>query len=114
MSTLYVSHPSSLEHDTGPGHPERADRIRVLDRAFESEIFQMLHRELAPELDYEALLRVHPADYIERIKAATPTTGLIEIAEDVVMSPGTWEAIGMTYPSTNALSVDSYGRTNQK
>ncbi len=68
MSTLFVSHPSSLEHDTGPGHPERADRIRVLDRAFESEIFQMLHRELAPELDYEALLRVHPADYVARIK----------------------------------------------
>jgi acetoin utilization deacetylase AcuC-like enzyme len=109
VSTLYVSHPSSLEHDTGPGHPERADRIRVLDRAFESEIFQMLHRELAPEIDYEALLRVHAADYVERIKAATPATGLIEIAEDVVMSPGTWEAISHSIGGT-VVAVDEVMR----
>ncbi len=93
MTTLLVTHPSSLDHDMGPGHPERADRILVLERTFESEIFQMLHRESAPELDYAALLRVHPADYIERIKAAAPVAGLVEIAEDVVMSPGTWGAI---------------------
>jgi acetoin utilization deacetylase AcuC-like enzyme len=91
--TLFVSHPSSLEHDNGPGHPERADRIRVIERMFEGEIYQMLHRESAPELDYEALLRVHPADYVESVRAAAPAEGLIDFAENVVMSPGTWEAI---------------------
>ncbi len=91
--TLLVSHPSSLEHDTGPGFPERPDRIVVIERTLEGEIFQMLHRELAPELDYEALLRVHPQYYIEAIKAAAPTEGLVDVSEDVVMSPGTWNAI---------------------
>jgi len=69
----------------------------------------MLHRELAPEIDYEALLRVHPIDYVERIKAATPTAGLIEIAEDVVMSPGTWEAISHSVGGT-VVAVDEVMR----
>ena len=28
MATLLLTHPSFVEHDTGPGHPERADRMR--------------------------------------------------------------------------------------
>jgi acetoin utilization deacetylase AcuC-like enzyme len=113
VTTLLITHPSSLDHDTGPGHPERADRILVLERTFESEIFQMLHREMAPPIDYAALLRVHPADYAERIKAATPVAGLIEIAEDVVMSPGTWEAISHTIGGTVA-AVDEVMRGKVK
>ena len=35
MTTLFMTHPSSLEHDTGPGHPESVARLetvlRVLD-----------------------------------------------------------------------------------
>ena len=30
MTTLLVSHPSFLEHDTGPYHPERPDRLRAV------------------------------------------------------------------------------------
>ncbi len=93
MTTLFVSHPSSLEHDTGFGFPERPDRIRVIERTFEGEIFQMLPREPAPELDYDALLRVHNLDYVESIRNATPTEGVIDFAEDVIISPGTWEAL---------------------
>jgi acetoin utilization deacetylase AcuC-like enzyme len=66
-TTLFVSHPSSLDHDNGLGHPERADRIRVQ--------------------------RVHPAEYVASIRAAAPTEGLIDFAEDVVISPGTWLAL---------------------
>ncbi len=31
MPTLLLTHPSCLEHDTGYGHPERADRLRAID-----------------------------------------------------------------------------------
>ena len=107
--TLLISHPSSLGHDNGPGHPERADRIRVIERTFESEIFQLLPREFAPELDYDALLRVHPADYVESIRAAAPAEGLIDFAEDVVMSPGTWEALSHSVGGV-AAAVDEVMR----
>ena len=39
MSTLYLSHPASLNHLTPPGHPERPDRIRAIETALEKERF---------------------------------------------------------------------------
>jgi len=93
VTTLYLSHPSSLGHDTGPGHPERPDRVRVIDRMFEHERFQMLHRALAPGNDRAAILRVHPAQYVEEIEAASPAEGQVHLDPDTIMSPGTWEAI---------------------
>ena len=44
MSTLLIHHPACLGHQTPLGHPERADRIRVIDRILEHERFQPLER----------------------------------------------------------------------
>ncbi|WP_036257514.1 histone deacetylase family protein [Methylocapsa aurea] len=93
MTTLFLSHPSSFDHDTGPGHPERPDRIRVIDQIFEHERFQMLHRALAPGNDRTAILRVHPAHYIDEIEAAAPSEGRVHLDPDTILSPGSWQAI---------------------
>ena len=37
MTTLLYMHPSSLEHDTGPGHPESPARIRAIMAMLERE-----------------------------------------------------------------------------
>ena len=92
MTTLVISHPACLAHDMGEGHPERPDRLRAVERAFESEVFQMLARDVAPRADLSAIERVHPKDYIDAIRAATPKQGLTEIDQDTSMSPGTYEA----------------------
>ncbi len=92
MTTLLISHPACLAHDMGEGHPERPDRIRAVDRALESEIFQMMARDIAPRAEIAAIARVHPVDYIEAIRAATPTQGHVAIDQDTSMSPGTFEA----------------------
>src|SRR5271166_641309 len=76
----------------GEGHPEQPDRLRAIERAFESESFQMLARDLAPRAQVAELARVHPLDYIEAIRAATPTQGHTAIDQDTFMSPGTFEA----------------------
>ena len=39
MTTLLISHPACLDHVTPPGHPERPDRLRAIDRALENEKF---------------------------------------------------------------------------
>ena len=49
-TTLVISHPACLAHDMGEGHPERPDRLRAIERALESEAFQMLARDLAPQV----------------------------------------------------------------
>lgn len=113
MTTLFVSHPSSLEHDSGPGHPERADRLRVIERALEDERFQMLAREIAPGLDRAALLRVHPAAYVDRVHAAAPSAGLVHVDDDTVMSPGTWSALCHSVGGV-AIAVDEVMRGKVK
>ncbi len=90
--TLVISHPACLAHDMGEGHPERPDRLRAIERALESEAFQMLARDAAPRADLAAIARVHPNEYIEAIRAATPKQGLTALDEDTSMSPGSFEA----------------------
>jgi acetoin utilization deacetylase AcuC-like enzyme len=92
VTTLLISHPACLGHETGEGHPERPDRLRAIERALESESFQMLARDAAPRADPAAIARVHPRDYIEAIHAATPAQGRKRLDADTSMSPGTFEA----------------------
>jgi acetoin utilization deacetylase AcuC-like enzyme len=92
VTTLLISHPACLAHDMGEGHPEQPDRLRALERAFESENFQLLARDVAPRAEISAIARVHPLDYIEALRAATPTQGHTVIDQDTSMSPGTFEA----------------------
>jgi len=92
MSTLLVTHPAGLNHATPPGHPERADRLRALDRIFEQEKFAHLVRDLAPLGERDDIIRVHPADFVDAMGEAGPTEGLVRIDSDTVLSPGSWEA----------------------
>ncbi len=92
MTTLLITHPSSLRHETPAGHPERADRLRAIERALEDERFAGLVRAQAPlgTLDHVALC--HPRAFAEAVIAAAPETGLVQVDADTTMSPGTVEA----------------------
>jgi acetoin utilization deacetylase AcuC-like enzyme len=92
MTTLYLSHPAALEHQTPPGHPERSDRIRAVERVLEQERFSALVREQAPMAEAEALARAHPEVYVNAIRDVAPREGFVRIDADTVMSPGTYEA----------------------
>jgi acetoin utilization deacetylase AcuC-like enzyme len=96
MSTLLLTHPCFLNHDTGEGHPERPDRMRALDKALAEPAFSALKREEAPLRDdvEDAIARAHPRDIIEAIKDARPSEGRspVRIDADTVLSSGSWEA----------------------
>ncbi|MGO4704634.1 histone deacetylase family protein [Microvirga sp. 2MCAF38] len=92
MTTLYLSHPAALDHQTPLGHPERADRIRAIEAALEQERFAALVREAAPMAELENITLVHPEHYVLTIRDTCPREGLVRIDEDTVMSPGTYEA----------------------
>ncbi|MEE1654724.1 histone deacetylase family protein [Microvirga sp. CF3062] len=92
MSTLYIAHPACLDHQTPFGHPERPDRIRAIERALEKERFTSLVREQAPMAEMESLALAHPEDHILRLRDISPREGLVQIDDDTVMSPGTYEA----------------------
>lgn len=92
MTTLFITHPSSLNHLTPSGHPERPDRLRAIDRALEDEKFQLLLRVQAPAADVDTIALCHPRDFIQEISNASPREGLVRIDADTSMSPGSFEA----------------------
>lgn len=93
MSTLLVSHPSFLEHDTGPYHPERPDRLRAVLAALDDPLFASLIRVAAPVASMKELTRVHPQDYVEAILGIRPGPGEhVHVDGDTVMSRGSAEA----------------------
>jgi acetoin utilization deacetylase AcuC-like enzyme len=93
VSTLYLCHPSALNHQTPPGHPERPDRIRAIERTLEHERFASLHRDEAPMGTPEMALLAHPEAYVSAIAEVAPKEGMVAIDADTTMSPGTYEAV---------------------
>ncbi|WP_186420075.1 histone deacetylase family protein [Bosea sp. CS1GBMeth4] len=92
MTTLLISHPSSLRHVTPPGHPERPDRIRAVEQALEEERFAALQRVEAPEGTLAQIGLCHPAAYAQAIVSAAPQDGMVQVDADTIMSPGTLSA----------------------
>jgi acetoin utilization deacetylase AcuC-like enzyme len=92
MSTLLITHPACLNHQTPPGHPERADRLRVIEEVLAEERFQMLAREYAEQAPLDVIALCHPPEYIAQIQDFSPHEGLTYIDGDTSMSPGTLEA----------------------
>jgi len=83
-----IDHPDCAEHDTGPLHPECRARLDAInDQIIASGLDFVARRLDAPRASRQQLLRVHSADYLERIAAAVPDGGLANIDGDTVLSP---------------------------
>jgi acetoin utilization deacetylase AcuC-like enzyme len=93
LTTLLATHPACLNHHTPPGHPERPDRLRAIEKALADERFQALVREQAPAATLELITLCHPRDYVEEIRNANPREGMVRLDADTSMSPGTFEAV---------------------
>jgi acetoin utilization deacetylase AcuC-like enzyme len=92
MATLLITHPACLEHVTPAGHPERPDRLRAVARALAGERFNTLARAAAPAAAFETIALCHPMDYVEALREATPTEGIVHIDADTALSSGSFEA----------------------
>lgn len=92
MATALYTHPVFLEHLTPPGHPERPDRLRAVERALEHEDFGTLDRREAPRAEDDAIRLAHPQRHLDAIRNAIPETGMRRIDADTVVSPQSWEA----------------------
>ena len=86
----FFRHPASLEHDTGHGHPERADRILAIEAELESREWLGWEPREAPAASEEQLLRVHPPEYIARVRDMSARSEAFDM--DTPTSPGSYEA----------------------
>jgi acetoin utilization deacetylase AcuC-like enzyme len=87
---VFLSHPSSLEHDTG-AHPEAAARISAIERELASRDWIGFERITSPTVERTALEAIHPPGYIDAIETACADgTRFLDI--DTVISSGSCEA----------------------
>ncbi len=62
-------HPSSVEHDTGAGHPERVERIVALERELAARDWLGWDVRESPAVALDVLHAVHPVAYVDRIRS---------------------------------------------
>ncbi len=94
MATLLVSQPNYESHQTPPGHPERAERIRAIDEILAPERFPTLVRRTAPGGDLSLADLVHAPGYMQALAQARPAEGIMRIDEDTFISAGSLDAAG--------------------
>jgi acetoin utilization deacetylase AcuC-like enzyme len=88
---LVARPPAAAEHDTGPGHPERAPRLAA---AWDGLVAAGLRDAIVVLPTREAtdaeLARVHPADHLAALAAACERGGRLD--PDTVVVPESWTA----------------------
>jgi acetoin utilization deacetylase AcuC-like enzyme len=87
---VFFSHPASLEHDTGYGHPERAERMRAIEAELQRRDWLGYERREAPRATLDQLLAVHPREYVDAVRETSARAGAFDL--DTPTSQGSWEA----------------------
>lgn len=89
--TAFVSHPDYAKHLTGPGHPERPDRITAITNAVEHSVLVDRLERITPEAATpEELAAVHTQVYIDYVRQiASHGGGALD--PDTVASPASYE-----------------------
>jgi acetoin utilization deacetylase AcuC-like enzyme len=87
---LLLSHPSSLLHETGFGHPERVDRMHAVAAELERRDWLGFERREAPAVREEQLLAVHSPEHVDAVRETSARGGAFDL--DTPTSTGSWEA----------------------
>ncbi len=87
---MFFSHPSSLEHETGHGHPERVDRMHAIDAELQRRDWLGFERREAPAATTEQLVAVHSPEHVEAVRQTSARGGSFDL--DTPTSAGSWEA----------------------
>jgi acetoin utilization deacetylase AcuC-like enzyme len=90
MRSVFLEHPSSFGHQTGP-HPEQPARISVIEQELTRRGWLGYERLESPAVDRALLTQVHPPDHVAAIEQlAARGGGALDL--DTVMSEGSYEA----------------------
>jgi acetoin utilization deacetylase AcuC-like enzyme len=91
MATGFVYYPDFLEHDTGPSHPERAERLRSVMAHLESSgQLSQVNRLEATACETRWLHSVHTEDHVDLVRRAAGQAP-VHLDPDTVVSAGSWD-----------------------
>ena len=96
MKTAIVTSKSSLNHNTGSGHPESISRVISIVETLKKN--KKLIWKSPNDLNKDIIKQTHSSNYIDTIENAFPKKGLNFLDGDTVVSPGskdaTFDAVG--------------------
>jgi acetoin utilization deacetylase AcuC-like enzyme len=85
------THRACLEHDTGPAHAERRERLDAVTQALAAAFPDSLDWFDAPQATEQQLLRAHDAALLQTVLESTPSQRIM-LDPDTVLSPASAEA----------------------
>ncbi len=90
MEVVVAFHPACLQHDTGPRHPERPQRIEAVQRGIAATGL-VIHEIEAPRISEKDLALIHSESYIDGLEAFCRRGGGM-LDSDTVVGEASWEA----------------------
>ena len=90
MKTGIITTNSYMGHQTGQGHPERADRVSVVIEKLKEN--KKLTWKIPLKFDTKYLKITHKSEYIEEVEKSFPKNGLHFLDGDTIVSPGSRQA----------------------
>ena len=91
MKTAIITTDTFLKHDTGLGHPERADRVSVIIKNLKKFEKKLVWKKPIT-VDKKFLKITHSSKYVDLIENSFPKKGFSSLDGDTIISPGSKEA----------------------
>ena len=88
MKTAIITTDTYLNHDTGQGHPERADRVSVVIENLRKFKNKNLVWKKPNKFDNKYLKIAHNTNYVNEVEKSFPKKGLFFLDGDTIVSPG--------------------------
>ena len=92
MKTGIITTDSYLNHDTGQGHPERADRVSIVIENLKKFKNKDLVWKKPIKFDSKYLEIAHNVNYVNEVAKSFPKKGLFFLDGDTIISPGSKQA----------------------
>ena len=92
MKTGIITTDTYLNHNTGQGHPENADRVSVIIENLKKIRNKNLVWKKPKKFDSKYLKNTHNSNYVSEVEKSFPKKGLFFLDGDTVVSPGSKEA----------------------
>ena len=92
MKTGIITTDTYLNHNTGQGHPERADRVSAVIESLKKFKNKNLIWKKPSTFDRKLLEITHNNNYVNKVEKSFPEKGLVFLDGDTIVSPGSKQA----------------------
>ncbi len=92
MKTGIITTDTYLNHNTGQGHPERADRVTVVIDHLKKKKSKNLIWKKPEKFNLKYLESAHDKNYLKNVNESFPEKGLNFLDGDTIVSPGSKDA----------------------